>query len=230
MPVSVFRTGGGGSHLSSGDRTLLADEAMCEMCRVAESVLSPPFGVIVYGSFGRAMPNVASDLDVLFVGAGGRREIEALTKGLVKFSHSHRLPLDEEVPYANKILCAWPELDRISSCRVFRGRPRITPIDVSPHFLRSRAMRERLIVNVLVERTLRWTHDVPRLELLRAKAARSLVATVAADLVDRGVTVTSGSVLADLIGRDGARHKRWLGFDDDTATREHLQGLIRALS
>ncbi|WP_280339727.1 nucleotidyltransferase domain-containing protein [Nocardia neocaledoniensis] len=204
--------------------------ALDAMCEVARSALPPstPRAVVVYGSFGRNQQRPSSDLDVLFVGARSAGALEALTEGLVDFSRRNCLTLDEEVPYANKLLADWDELSTASTCAMFAGSPRLTPVRRTDQaYLASSYMRRRLFVTgVLAQRTLSWSENAPLLEALQARAGAGLIGAAIDDLRSAGVAVDPDSVISYVTGdAQGIPPEDWLGFEPDSLTRTHLRCL-----
>ncbi|GEM29097.1 hypothetical protein NN3_01040 [Nocardia neocaledoniensis NBRC 108232] len=207
-----------------------SETALDAMREVARSALPPstPRTVVVYGSFGRNHQTPSSDLDVLFVGERSAGALEALTAGLVDFSRRNGLALDEEVPYANKLLADWEELSTASTCAMFAGPPRLTPVRrMDRAYLASSYMRRRLFVTgVLAQRTLAWSENAPLLEALKARAGAGLVGAAIDDLRSAGVTVDPDSVIAYITGEaHGIPAEDWLGFEPDPLTRTHLRCL-----
>src|SRR3989442_1116795 len=94
--------------------------ALDAMRHAALSTLSRrvPRAVIVYGSFGRFRQAQSSDLDVLFVGESNPAALATLTKALTDFSRKHGLALDEEVPYATKLLSSPMRLEFSQYCSI----------------------------------------------------------------------------------------------------------------
>ncbi|MFD3743066.1 hypothetical protein [Nocardia sp. NPDC058633] len=210
-------------------RTLSSGLALDAMRNAALSVLPPqvPRAVIVYGSFGRMQQKPTSDLDVLFIGDNTPRALAELTSVLIAFSHCHGLPLDEEVPYANKLLVDWEELSAASTCDVFAGSPRLTTVRRGdPCFLSSDYMRSRLLVTgVLAQRTLGWSEDPLRLDSLRARAGAGLVRAAFDDVRSADADPDVEAVVDYITGeKGGILAADWLGFDPDPATRRHLSG------
>ena len=209
--------------------TIVASEvALDAMCKVALAVLPPQSRrtVVVYGSFGRHQQTSSSDLDVLFVGEKSLGAMESLTSALIEFSRRHGLPLDEEVPYANKLLADWDELTAASSCEMFIGQPRLTPVRrADREYLASTYMRRRLFVTgVLAQRTLAWSEDAQLLGRLRRRAGDGLVRAAIDDLQSRGAVLDAESVISYLTGEmDGIPADDWLGFEPDPRTRHHLR-------
>ncbi|MFD4407634.1 hypothetical protein ACFWPH_33195 [Nocardia sp. NPDC058499] len=210
------------------DNQRASTEALDAMRQAAVDVLPGhgPRAVVIYGSFGRMRQKTASDMDVLFVGEYDTAAVQRLTDAIIAYSRERGLVLDEEVPYTNKVLVDWEELEQAASCAVFSGSPRLIPIRRHPDFLSSRYMRARLFVTgVLAQRTLTWSEDVARLEALRARAQAGLVLAALDDLRALDVEIDEDTVVEYLIGQ-GISSADWLGFEPDPATLRHMQAFV----
>lgn len=198
------------------------------MRRAASDVLPAhsPRAVVIYGSFGRMRQKKASDMDVLFIGEYSTAAERRLTDVIIAYSRDQGLTLDEEVPYTNKVLVDWEELEQTGTCAVFSGSPRLIPIRRHPDFLASKYMRARLFVTgVLAQRTLTWSEDVARLEALRARAQAGLVLAAVDDLRALDVDPDEDTVVEYLMGQ-GISSDDWLGFEPDPATLLHVQAFV----
>ncbi|NKY51800.1 hypothetical protein [Nocardia vermiculata] len=185
-----------------------------------------PRAVVIYGSFGRMRQKASSDVDVLVIGEYSTRALRRLTDAIIAYSRERGLALDEEVPYANKVLVDWEELESAGSCSVFSGSPRLVPVRRHPDFLASKYMRARLFVTgVLAQRTLAWSEDVTRLEAVRARAQAGLVLAAVDDLRALEVEVDEDAVVEYLMGQ-GVSSDDWLGFEPDPATLRHVQAFV----
>lgn len=210
------------------DNHRASTEALHAMRRAALEVLPAhsPRAVVIYGSFGRIRQKAASDMDVLFVGEYSTTAVRRLTDAIIAYSRDQGLTLDEEVPYMNKVLVDWEELEQASTCAVFSGSPRLIPIRRHPDFLASKYMRTRLFVTgVLAQRTLTWSEDAARLEALRTRARTGLVLAAVDDLRALEVEADEDAVVEYLMGQ-GVSSDNWLGFEPDPATLRHVQAFV----
>ncbi|RMI32686.1 hypothetical protein [Nocardia stercoris] len=210
------------------DNQRASTEALRAMRQAALDVLpaNSPRAVVLYGSYGRMRQKAPSDMDVLFIGERSAAAVRQLTDAIIGYSRDHGLALDEEVPYTNKVLVDWDELEQASTCTVFSGSPRLIPVRRHPDFLGSKYMRARLFVTgVLAQRTLTWSEDVIRLEGLRARAQAGLVLAAVEDLRAFEVDLEPDTVIEYLLGQ-GISSDNWLGFEPDPATVRHVQSFV----
>lgn len=210
------------------DNHRASTEALHAMRRAAVEVLPAhtPRAVVLYGSFGRMRQKTASDMDVLFIGEYSTSAVRRLTDVIIAYSRDHGLTLDEEVPYTNKVLVDWQELEHAASCAVFSGSPRLIPIRRHPDFLASKYMRARLLVTgVLAQRTVTWSEDVTQLEALRTRAHAGLASAAVDDLRALEVDTDDDAVVEYLMGQ-GISSGDWLGFESDPATVRHVQAFV----
>ncbi|HYQ69891.1 nucleotidyltransferase domain-containing protein [Actinophytocola sp.] len=211
----------------------MSDRALDHMVSAARRLVKAPRAVVIYGSHAVGTAGPRSDVDVLVVGEGGADSVDGLAEALVEFSTRNGIALDAEVPYANKILCGWEELELAATCHVFAGgahaRRVFTPVDRRPEFLASPLMRQRLFLNVLTQPTVSWTEDRPRLRAIQANARTNLVGTAEETLMATGGTVTLDSMVAIMIGADGVSGKDYLGYLPDQHTRRHLGAMVRTV-
>jgi predicted nucleotidyltransferase len=109
--------------------------------------------VCVYGSMASGHQNARSDIDLMaFAKHQSMRDFIFLFDNLVLLHRHMNLTLDAEVPYRNKLLVSYRDVDAAVRLTCFPrrdGHRSVPPIRKSKRFLASRAMRLRLILNVL---------------------------------------------------------------------------------
>ena len=106
--------------------------------------------IIIYGS---NIYNLnSSDLDLCLVLNYKILKIEKeIIEFTIKFHEENNLKLDEEVPYENKLLCTFDEIEDaiMNSPFYIDGKASIKDIVKTKEFLSSKEMKKRLLINIL---------------------------------------------------------------------------------
>lgn len=106
--------------------------------------------VIVYGS--NVYGKNKSDLDVCIIldkDVVAASYIKKLIKITKKFHIKNNLSLDEEIPFYNKLVYSFIELENIIKRFPFSNKKNISRIIKSKEFLKSELMHKRLLINIL---------------------------------------------------------------------------------
>jgi predicted nucleotidyltransferase len=186
--------------------------------------------VCVYGSYATNSHTPESDIDI-FVAVKDRSmvDFEDLHNFVLSLHSKYNLRLDFEVPFRNKLLVSYDDINNANELRAFvqKGSSYLIPsIQKNPEFLASDEIRWRLILNALTSPhlCLSGNHDHYRLfkkdaEEAIFKLAQHLVSTQEPSLED----------LLDvlLFKDDGAEGEMFLGYKRERPpVIEYLKSLI----
>lgn len=114
-----------------------------------------PVAIIVYGSSIYNYNQKISDLDVCFIlddDQYSEQIIAQLINMTVYFHMCNSLPIDEEIPFENKLVFSVDEVKETLSGNLFcsaNGVWEIPPIIKTHDFLSSKLMKKRLLLNIL---------------------------------------------------------------------------------
>lgn len=106
--------------------------------------------IIVYGS--NCYGENESDLDVCIFVENQFDNLSELINDTIQFSRSEGIKVDEEVPYENKLIYTYEQVEQILMDSIFindNGEYQIDDIVKSREFLSSEQMRRRLLINIL---------------------------------------------------------------------------------
>lgn len=136
--------------------------------------------VLLYGS--TVYGNITSDLDITFFVKDIKQEdyktIERLT---IEFQKEHNMSLDDEVPYASKLIYTEQEIEymlRNSPFKKVNGIYVISPIEKTKEFLGSKEMKYRLLLNILTTRFSLLQGDVKKINKYKQKAWELLISVI----------------------------------------------------
>ena len=112
----------------------------------------PAFGCI-YGSYPCLAEHSKSDLDFFVATQKYDNDFFKLLKDFVVwFHHRHSIPLDEEVPYENKLLVTYEDIESAINLEPFRDPKwwfKVNLIKKTDTYLSSLEIRHRLLLNAL---------------------------------------------------------------------------------
>lgn len=106
--------------------------------------------IIIYGS--NIYNGSSSDLDVcLVVNKSDAKIKEKLITDTINFHKFNGLRIDEEIPFDNKLIYTWAEINYTLDNSPFyqNGKCEIKDIVKSKEFLASKEMKQRLLLNIL---------------------------------------------------------------------------------
>lgn len=106
--------------------------------------------IITYGS--NILGNNYADLDVCIIVENSQIHAKKIVEESKKFFEIEGLIIDEEIPYENKLLYSYEEVDEILKDNIFineMGEFSVLDIVKSEEFLKSKHMHERLLLNIL---------------------------------------------------------------------------------
>jgi predicted nucleotidyltransferase len=187
--------------------------------------LPPRYFACIYGSQAYGRATAESDLDVMvFVPEAARPGLlQELVRSFVQLSEREHYALDAEVPFENKLLVTYVDLDAAISLRGFRWAAegiRIPAIEKTRHFLSSDEMRWRLALNVLTTPHIVLGPDETRYRKYQS-GARNAVRTLA-----RGLNSESGNPVQSLLGTGELSGESFLGYKDIPEIRRYLGWLL----
>ena len=106
--------------------------------------------IITYGS--NVLGDKKADLDVCIIVKNSKNYVKEIVGKSKSFFEKEGLMLDQEIPYENKLVYSYEEVDEILSDNIFineLGEFCVLDIIKSKEFLSSQHMHERLLLNIL---------------------------------------------------------------------------------
>lgn len=136
--------------------------------------------IIVYGS--SAYGKKKSDLDVAFVlKQYNKKMYDLIEKYTIQFQIDRDMQIDQEVPYSNKLVYTFDELNNILNYSVFpfyHGKYIINPILINDKYFKSNEMKKRLMLNILTTYSVLINGNRTEFENYRMKAWKNIVVVV----------------------------------------------------
>ncbi len=112
--------------------------------------------ILLYGS--SAYGKTSSDLDICFICENCSNDVlESLKIKTIQFQLENHMILDAEVPYENKLIYTYSEIEQMLKNPPFpyiNGKYELTPIEKSKEYMHSQEMKYRLLFNILTTRSL----------------------------------------------------------------------------
>lgn len=191
-----------------------------------------PFFGCVYGSYPSETAQANSDLDVFFATPNVTPDdIRSLTGFIVKYHVENDLIQDEEVPYDNKLVVSYDDINKAVQLRGLsekNGRIIIPPIIKEASFLTSLRVRYRLLFNALTSPHDFFGKDIETYRALRTIAENQLV-RVALDLLGSRNAVTVESLRESLFrNQKGEEGEMFMGYKRNPRSVEHITDIIHS--
>lgn len=136
--------------------------------------------ILMYGSTVYGI--VSHDLDISFIVRSFDQDVyERIKTRTIEFQIKHNMELDQEVPYASKLVYTDSDIEcmlRNTPFQKVNGIYVISPIEKTPEFLSSKEMKYRLLLNILTTRSILLQGDKARIEVYKQKAWDLLVQVI----------------------------------------------------
>lgn len=121
--------------------------------QVHENVTSKDTFCVFYGSYADNVDTDESDIDLFIANPTRDKELFiALENGVIDFHKEKNIPLDEEVPYSNKLLITFEELEMAASLNgmgMINNKFFVPTLKRTEEYLGSKQIKLRLIFNAL---------------------------------------------------------------------------------
>ncbi len=201
-----------------------------------ESVATEYFGDrqffgVTYGSYATGENSDSSDLDVFFATPDPTNvDRVELAKRMMRFHEKYALRLDEEVPFDNKLVVSYEDLEaasKLGGLQVEGDRITVPPIIKDPVFLSSLEVRYRLLFNAVTAPHFFLGKDGMMYERMRETAEEHLY-MLAVKLACEEVATDVGKLLEGLLkGKNGEEGEMYLGYKRNSPTLAHLKQTIQ---
>lgn len=184
----------------------------------------------VYGSYATSHFTSKSDLD-LFIAANNYEsaDFDKILNFVVHFHTRNNLKLDDEVPYENKLLISYKDIEDAATLEPFikTGHKYIVPeIKYNKEFLGSRAVRLRLILNALTSPNQFICGNELKYRELK-KVLEKAIIRLALGLFEKDKPTADDIMNALLVGEHGEEGQAHLGYKKDRKeVVEYLRQLI----
>lgn len=181
---------------------------------------------IIYGS---ALEDNKSPHDVdicVIVPNCESSQIKLIADTAINLHLKYDFSLDFDVPYENKTLYSFSDVNRALSGEAFRkddGKFEILPIEMIQEFLCSSKMKDRLLLNVLTTSNRLLAGDATKLNRLIDAAWETITRAVFSNL--NNIPLSKEEFIRSLGGDNisGKRYKGYLGYDlDNISVKKHL--------
>ncbi|PIZ76434.1 hypothetical protein COY05_01090 [Candidatus Peregrinibacteria bacterium CG_4_10_14_0_2_um_filter_38_24] len=192
-----------------------------------------PFFGCIYGSHAILQAKDTSDIDVFFATQSlCPEDISAAKSFIMGYHHARGLPLDEEVPYENKLVVDFDDVNKAVNLGGFNlgkdGRITVPPVIKEKKFLESAGIRHRLIFNALTTPHVSFGSALESLQFFKDQAEINLI-RLAIDLVAQGVERNVENLLGVLLaGPNGEDGEMFLGYKKNSFVVEHLRNLLKS--
>lgn len=183
-----------------------------------------------YGSYATGMQSKESDIDVFFAVEYVKPEdVVDLTRFIVQYHLDRGLKQDEEVPYDNKLVVSYDDVEsavKLYGLETRGGRIHIPPVVKDKKFLSSLAVRYRLIFNALTSPHNFVGRDRKSYEDFRRIAEESLI-RLAHELLKPGSEANPVNLTQALLQGPGMEEgEMFLGYKGNTRTVDHLLSIF----
>ena len=136
--------------------------------------------ILVYGSIIYGIET--SDLDVAFITLDfNQNDFEKIKNATIQFQKEYGMPLDEEVPYSNKLIYRQSEVEDMLTYSPFKkinGIYQIAPVEINEAYFGSKEMKYRLLLNILTTRSILLQGNKKRIDSYRERAWELLIKIV----------------------------------------------------
>jgi predicted nucleotidyltransferase len=186
------------------------------------------FFMCVYGSHATGHAQDGSDIDVLIAIPEKDDAILIAFGTFLRALHiEYNLGLDDEVPYHNKIVVTYQDIEDVILLKPFITQSNnyvVRPIEKTEQFLTSDEMRLRLLFNALTTPHMHIAGSYQVYDGFKKQAEKALT-ELALQLTSKSTTSNPIEVL--LIGPDGEEGEMYLGYKRDRKeVVEHLVTII----
>lgn len=183
------------------------------------------FFACIYGSYANGKKNEDSDIDILIATSYYSQEDLAIFKEMIlEFHKTHKLKIDNEVPYENKLLINYKDFDDATNLKGFikKGNTIVIPAVVKgEEFLGSREVKLRLALNALTSPHIMFGNDPDMYAKLKENAEKNITKLS----ISKQNSNTYG--VADLVntlltGDNGEEGELYLGYKNYPSVIQHL--------
>ncbi|MBP9842520.1 MAG: nucleotidyltransferase domain-containing protein [Candidatus Pacebacteria bacterium] len=186
--------------------------------------------VCIYGSYASGNHTEASDMD-MFVAVEDYSvsEFDRFSDFLIGLHVRHGLNLDDEVPYENKLMMSYGDLERAVALAPFRTEKEgysVPRVEKNKDFLSSPEIRWRLLLNALTSPHECIGGNIERYGVYKDRAEEAVIELA------RGLSAhpsPEGSHLFEVLirGKEGQEGEMYLGYKRDReGVMAYLQDLI----
>lgn len=190
----------------------IASNFLKHVMPILQSLEDP--SVLIYGS--TAYGKTSSDLDVCFVCESYSNDIlEELKLKTIQFQLENNMVLDAEVPYENKLIYTYSEIDNTLKFPPFKyinGKYELTPIQKNKIYMHSEEMKYRLLLNILTTRSKLIFGNEKRIQAYKCIAWEKLIKII---ISYNNLTEINITTLLPLLYKDfktGAEGEMFLGY------------------
>lgn len=188
------------------------------------------YATVLYGSRAYGTEHARSDLDIVTLCAEwSASQLEDLIRCVQQIHADFGLPLDNEVPFENKLLATWADVSDAISGKGFQaddGSLVLRPIEKRSDILTSNWLRLRLLLNALTGKVMVLAGDSESVHEIQIRARVGWFT-----LLPRLLSFSEFTI-EDFVGRlicsenrEGEEH---LGFKDNPIVREYLKKKMHA--
>lgn len=187
--------------------------------------------VCVYGSYASGHHTETSDVDVFIaIETHDERDFKGVCDFLIDLHTRHDLKMDDEVPYENKVLVSYDDVQHAIALDSFiksGEQYQVPPVKKEKVFLASLEIRWRLILNALTSPH-ECVYGNKELYTTFKTSAEKSIARLARGLVKNGES-TPKKLLAVLVsGTKGEEGEMYLGYKKEhSSVIKYLENIIQ---
>ena len=183
----------------------------------------------IYGSHASGHSTLKSDFDIVVAfDLPTDQDYKNILNFLIKLHTDNNLPLDNEVPYSNKIVVSYQDFEYATNLKGIKKENelyQVPSIKKTTLFLSSLEMRWRLLFNILTSPHIIVSGNTKTYQLMRDKAEQALV-SLAINLTQKRNPTISELLDRLLQGKYGEEGELYLGYKNRDTVIEHLEKII----
>ena len=187
--------------------------------------------VCVYGSYASGHHTEKSDMDMFIaIEAHDEEDFKRVRDFLIDLHIRYGLSLDDEVPYENKILVSYEDVQHAIALDSFiknGERYQVPLVKKDQGFLASLEIRWRLILNALTSPHEYLYGNKESYTTFKTSAEKSIV-RLARGLIRNGESTPKGLLTVLMVGASGEDGEMYLGYKKERgAVIEYLENIIK---
>ncbi len=186
--------------------------------------------VCLYGSHLTNKANVHSDIDIFIaLPKYTKTDLKIIKKFIINYHIKNKLELDNEVPYANKLLITYSDLDKavkLGGLSIENGKLIVPPIIKTKKFLSSKKVKLRLAFNALTSPHKFFGTDLDQYFKMKEFAESNLFYLSKTFTIKKKLSINN--LVETLIkGADGETGELYLGYKSHPLVLKYLNNIIK---
>lgn len=183
----------------------------------------------IYGSYAYGKHNKKSDLDLFIAFEDySKKDFQKIKNFIVDLHIKNGLSLDNEVPYENKLLIKYIDLERaafLGGLTLKNNRFVIPKVVKNKSFLNSAKIKKRLVLNALTSPHIFVGNDSVFYNRIKNIAERNLV-LLAIDIIDKNDFTIIDLMKKLYISSGGSEEELYLGYKNYNKVKKYLKNIL----